>query len=64
MAPHSVIAGNCTVADLCFIGVGALVIDGLSVQSETYLMAGAVLFESTEQRGQSWQSRKALRPCR
>lgn len=50
-APRTVIAGNCRVGDLCFFGVAAAAIDGLAVRSESYVMAGAVLFADTAERG-------------
>lgn len=51
LAPRTVIAGNCSVQDLCFFGVGSICIDGLHVRSETYLRAGAVLLSDSEQLG-------------
>ncbi|HKS58442.1 MAG TPA: hypothetical protein VJS12_24305 [Steroidobacteraceae bacterium] len=51
LAPRTVIAGNCRVGDLCFFGVGVAAIDGLTVSSESYLMAGSVLFADTAERG-------------
>jgi len=50
-APRTVVAGNCRIGDLCFFGVAAAAIDGLTVSSESYVMAGAVLFADTAERG-------------
>jgi sugar O-acyltransferase (sialic acid O-acetyltransferase NeuD family) len=51
LAPRTIVAGNCSVEDLCFFGVASVCIDGLSVRSETYLRAGAVLLSSSERLG-------------
>lgn len=40
---HSVILHGCSLKDLCFIGIGAVVLDGAIIESEAMVAAGAVV---------------------
>jgi gamma-carbonic anhydrase len=40
---HCVKLHGCTIGDLCFIGIGAIVLDGSVVQKESMVAAGAVV---------------------
>jgi carbonic anhydrase/acetyltransferase-like protein (isoleucine patch superfamily) len=40
---HSVTLHGCTLKDLCFIGIGAVVLDGAIIESEAMVAAGALV---------------------
>lgn len=40
---HSVKLHGCTLDDLCFIGIGAIILDGAVIQKEAMVAAGAVI---------------------
>ena len=43
-----VIAGGCTMGDLCFSGNGVITIDSLILRDESHLIAGAVVMRDTD----------------
>lgn len=51
LAPRTTIAGNCSIDDLCFLGAASICVDGLTIHSETYLRAGAVMLANSERLG-------------
>ena len=53
MAPRSLLGGRSTIHDLCFIGAGATIIDGLIVVSHTTLGAGSTLIKNVSESNQT-----------
>ncbi len=51
IAAKCLIAGNVTINDLSFIGNGVSMINGLNIESETYLIVGSTLRISTVMQG-------------
>lgn len=45
------IAGNSVIRDLCFIGNGAVTINDLTIEDETHVFPGAVLFKNSKTGG-------------
>jgi len=45
------IAGHCIIKDLCFVGNGSNMINGLIIENESYLVAGTNLRKNTDQFG-------------
>lgn len=42
------LGGNCVIGDYCFMGNAALMINGINIANETFLVAGAVILRDTE----------------
>jgi carbonic anhydrase/acetyltransferase-like protein (isoleucine patch superfamily) len=64
---HKVLLHGCEVADNCFIGMGAIILDGAVVEPQTMLGAGALVPQGkTLQGGYLWlgQPARRVRPLR
>jgi acetyltransferase-like isoleucine patch superfamily enzyme len=48
IAPGCHIGGECEIKNLSFVGIGATVIDGITLESETLVGAGSLVLKSTE----------------
>ena len=51
IAAKCLIAGNCKIENLCFIGNGSILIDGLVISNETQIVAGSVVLRKTKENG-------------
>ena len=47
----SLVGGNCTMGSLCFFGTLACTINDLTINDETFLIAGSVLFKNSKKYG-------------
>lgn len=53
-AANVTLAGNCVIGNLCFLGVSAFTLNGLTIEDETYLVAGSGLFTNTKKAAKYW----------
>jgi len=46
-SPNSILSGNVIIKDLCFFGTKSSVIDGITINNESFLVSGSVLLKDT-----------------
>lgn len=51
IAAKCLVAGNCIIDDLCFIGNGTIFVDGLVISKESQIIAGSVVLRKTKENG-------------